>query len=181
MDYRRIFKLGFKILVAAAAGLAVFAGIDGKLGGKKKSDNSVDNSEGRQTESRQQGENWRTGGGISGEYVSMDVDWKKEASRPIVKSDDGAIQSLKNIQGTLGKLLTFAQSLTLLAQSFKRVFSDSSDDCGEFYNNFGYNRFYDPWRQQPSTYYSQDGVIFNRLSPFVTEVEFDNRYYQGRY
>lgn len=168
MNYKGVLKLGLKILVAATAGLAVFAGIDGKLGGKKKFDGENSRND-EQPGRRQQRRDWRRDD--EEEYVSMEADWKKEASRPV--EEGGAIQSLKNIQGTLGKLLTFAQSLTLLAQSFKRVFSSPSDD-----ESFYSSGFYDPWRQPM---FSQGGVIFNRLSPFVTEVEFDNRYYHGRY
>lgn len=174
MDYKGILKLGLKILVAAAAGVAVFAGIDGRLGGMKKKSNDSNSTAEEDNEQqpgrRQQRRDWRRDD--EEEYVSLEGDWKKEASRPT--KDGGAIQSLKNIQGTLGKLLTLAQSITLFAQSLKRVFSGSGDD-GDFYYSSG---FYDPLRQPV---FAQGGVVFNRLSPFVTEVEFDNRYYRGRY
>lgn len=157
MCFKDVLKIGFKVLVAAATGLVIYSGIDrisnNNDGGKKKRGcqertNSLDD----------------LSGNVTGEPEKI--------------NEDGFIQKLKNIQGTFGKLFAIAQSITFVADNFRRIFAGPEDNSGyyigqqSYYNN-------DPWYNNSYNGRGNTGKVYiNRLSPFVMEVV-DDRDYRG--
>ena len=142
MELKTILKVGFKICVAVAAGLAIFMGIDRTI----KKDEKIE------------GGPKKTGM----EQLS--------SNEPV--PEEGVVQKMRNVQGTLGKLFAFAQALTLVVENFKKVFAGPGESG--YYSGQPYytsNPFYE--FNRPT--YVGDGVIMNRVSPFITEVYYDRR------
>lgn len=149
MDYGKILKIGFKVLIATVAGAAVFIGVD-KVGNSNKRRQNVqeDPCFGEQPER------------INGTPTQI----KRNAD------DSDFVNKMKNVQDACGKLFTFVQSLTTVADNFCRIFKNDSYVGQPYYNN--------PWGygyQHPID--MGNGVIWNRISPFIVEASTDPRYY----
>lgn len=161
MIWKTILKVGLRVCVAAIAGLAVFIGID-----------KVNKNNNEKTEKPEGGPK-KTGM----ENLS--------SNEPV--PEESVVQKMRNIQGTLGKLFACVQALTLVVESFRKILSGTGENNGGGYYNtqpyyLGSNPFYSNYGYYPQqTYTSEDGVIFNRISPFITEVicNNSNRGYRG--
>lgn len=146
MDIKSILKIGFKVLIAGVTGFAMYIG----LSGKKLSKND-DNQQSQQADNC-----------INSNYQ------QSNQLQSITREDNCEfVDKLKGVQEIGGKLLTFIQSLTMTADSFSRIFGESSSNSymGQSYSNNPWGNHY---RNQPMNF--GNGVVGNRISPFILEV-----------
>lgn len=149
MDYGKILKFGFKVLAAAVAGAIVFIGVDKASSNNKKRQNNPP------------------------EDPCFTEDQTPERMNvPQVRKNNcegDFVGKMRSVQDTCGKLFAFVQSLTTVADSFCRIFKTDNGYIGQpYYNN--------PWGyQQPID--MGNGVIWNRISPYIIETSTDPRYY----
>lgn len=154
MNYSLIFKVGLKVCIAAAAGLAIYLGIDkvsGSGSGKKQEK-------------------------IEGGPKNTGME-NLSSNEPV--EEGGVVDKMRNVQGTLGKLFACAQAVTIAVENFKKVFSGPGESgCyagtpyyyggNPFYNN-GYGGGYRNPDLGPDFYYSRNNnYSMNRMSPNTT-------------
>lgn len=154
MNYGKILKIGFKVLIAAVAGAAVFIGVDKASNG---------NNQRKPNNSFQDDPCFSTGNGNRFNNGSPTTQVRRN------EDDSNFVSKMKNVQDSCGKLFAFVQSLTVVADNFSRIFQNNGNSCiGQPY--YGNNR----WGYQPVNL--GNGVIWNRISPYIVEVGTESGY-----
>lgn len=151
MNYGKILSVGFKVLVAAVAGVAVFIGVD-----------KINANNGNQNQPKQ-----RCIPDDDPCFSSPRSEFQPNNDVPVQQvkrseDDSSIVEKMKNVQDTCGKLFTFVQSLTMVVDNFSRIFrNDGSSRLSQPY-------YGDPWGyRQPIN--MGNGVYWNRISPYIIE------------
>ena len=161
MNWLKVCEIGFKVVTAIVAGTAVFIGVEQAMSG-------VNN---RRKKSGQFGpESNTSSSGMFGPDPSISNQPQNEAEvEPKLSSGQKVLNGLKGATSTCSKLLTFAQSLTTVAENFSRIFQGGSDNYG-----YGWYNGQIPPPGYPYGYYNygyqeMGGTTWRRLSPCVIE------------
>lgn len=160
MNYGKILSVGFKVLVAAVAGVAVFIGVD------KINTNNGNQNGGFRQKSIPDDPSFSSGSDFQPNNNTQIQQVKRD------KNDSNIVEKMKNVQDTCGRLFTFVQSLTMVVDNFSRIFRNDG-------NSYLTQPYYgDPWGyRQPID--MGNGVYWNRISPYIIEASStpDPRYY----
>lgn len=150
MNYGKLILNGFKVLLAAVAGAAVYFSVD-KAGKKSQSNKPFEKREECTT--------------------TTSFDCNEGNQQVVVRNNEGTdiVKGLKNVQESCGKLFAFMQSLTMVADNFLKIFRGDNSYIGQpYYNN--------PWGGYQQPVNMENGVFWNRISPYIVEASSDPRY-----
>ena len=169
MNWIKVCEISFKVITAAVAGVAIFVGIDQAVRRGKSGNNSGANNC-----------NQASGGGsgmFGPKIVEPDNPMQHQppsGAFPVERSNgQKVLDGLKGATSMCSKLLSFAQSLTSLAENFSRIFKDSPDNFGGY---GGYN-CYPPG--YGGGWNDMGGQSWRRISPFVIEAAPSPKYNPG--
>lgn len=181
MELVKVLKVGFKILVAVGAGIAIFAG----MSPRKKNDCSDSN-----TSQHPQPDNnsaFRDDRAVSNDFREDGAIQRSEMKDDNGQQESGISQNLKSAQDMLGRLFTFVQTLTMVSESFSKLFSKNRNS--EYYSQPGYgapdnngwsSMFSNNDVRYPYIESRGDGYVFRRISPFIVEYDTDPKYRYNR-
>lgn len=145
MSFKEFCQIGFKIIAASSAAVAVFIGIGKIIKEKKEKEEDVTEN---CSNDEEQGNSFNYNG------TTTTVTKSKE-------NESGLLEGIKKTQDVCGKLFTVFQSLSIVVDNLTKVFKGGDSNTSYFSSN--------PWYGYSQPVQMGNGQVWQRVSPFIVE------------